>query len=318
MREPKLAVVGATGAVGNQFVELAATRAFPRGGLRLFASAERSADTVETEEGEFEVEELNDPGDLRGFDLAVLAVPETQAAEIIRARPGPVLIDLSAAMRPPSDEPLVAPGLTPRERLSALRGAAVFAVPHPAAHALATILSALGIKQAWISATLLAGASAGGRNQVAATVEQSADLLSGKLDLKPGEIQCGFNVLIGDPERRVASAIRAQVGALMEGAPEIILQVMSTPILHGSALAIAVSAPEGSSQWPARLKCAPGLLLAEEPSPLGVIDALGREAIIVRMESQAGGASLFCVFDNARVAALIAVWIAENLLLTSQ
>src|ERR1700692_1025168 len=75
-REPRVAVVGATGAVGNQLVELLETRAFPKGELRLFAVDTETASTIEIEDAEFEVEEFSDPQDLHGFDLAFLAVPE--------------------------------------------------------------------------------------------------------------------------------------------------------------------------------------------------------------------------------------------------
>jgi aspartate-semialdehyde dehydrogenase len=316
--EPKVAVVGATGAVGNQLVELLESRAFPRNGLRLFASASGAADTVETDENEFEVEEFHDPDDLRGFDLALLAIPESKAAEIIRAKPGPVLIDLSACARPPSGGPLIAPGITPREHLKALRGVTVFEIPHPAAHALAAVLEALGTKQGFVGATLLAGASVGGRDLVAATAQACADLLSGRFSPQPDAIQRGFNIITTEHERTVAEVIRAQVGALMKSPPEIMIQVMGAPILHGSVLAVQLPLCPDAEQWPERLRSAAGILLVEDRRPLGVIDSLGHEAIVVRIDRGSGGVALFCAFDNTRLAALAAVWIAESLLLTSQ
>ena len=64
-------MVGATGAVGNQLVELLETRAFPKGELRLFAKASDTSSTIEIEEAEFEVEELGDPADLHDFEFDV-------------------------------------------------------------------------------------------------------------------------------------------------------------------------------------------------------------------------------------------------------
>ena len=66
-----------------------------------------------------------------------------------------------------------------------------------------------------------------------------------------------------------------------------------------------------------RLRAAPGILFVDDSRPIGVIDALGQEAIVVKLNRQPSGTSLFAAFDNARLAALIAIWIAENLLLTS-
>ena len=316
-REPRVAVVGATGAVGNQLVELLETRAFPKGELRLFAMASDTASTIEIEDAEFEVEEFGEPDDLHDFDLAFLAVPDRAASEIILARPGPLLIDLSGAMRLPSGQPIVAPGITSRERLNELRGRMVFETPHPAAHALATILRALGISGGFAAATLLMGASAWGRDRVAQTAEESADLLSGSLDIEESDYQRAFNIVASESDRRVSEVVRAQFAALMEVAPALAMQVLTAPILHGSILSIQLPPLQEAALYAERLRGAPGILFVEDKEPMGVIDALGQEAIVVKLDRQPGGTALFAAFDNARLAALIAIWIAENLLLTS-
>lgn len=319
-REPKVAVVGATGAVGNQLVELLETRAFPKGKLTLYASAEGASRTVAVEgsEEEHEVEEFFGPQELRAFDLAFLAVPERPAAEIVQARPGPVLIDLSAALRPPRPEsPMLAPGLTPRERIREMRGRMVFALPHPAAYALATILSALGIESGFVGVAVMVGASAGGRDLISETVEQSAGLLSGSLDIEPEEVQRGFNVFVNEDDRETAEVFVAQTRFMMGHNPQITLQLMTAPILHGSIIAVQLPRSPESATWRGRLRVAPGILLVEDRKPLGVIDALGQEAIVVRMDEGEAGSALFCAIDNARLAALNALWIAENLLLTA-
>ena len=303
--------------MGNQLVELLETRAFPKGELRLFATASDTASTIEIEDAEFEVEELGDPSELRGFDVAFLAVPDNTANDIIAARSGPLLIDLSGAMRMPSGQPLVAPGITSRERINELRGKMVFETPHPAAHALATILRALGSQNGFAAATLLMGASAGGRDRIARTAEESADLLSGSLDLEEDEYQRAFNILISDAERQVSEVVRAQCAALMENPPTLSLQVLSAPILHGSVLSIQLPPSESAGSYADRLRAAPGILFVDDNRPVGVIDALGQEAILVKMNRQPSGTALFAAFDNARLAALIAIWIAESLLLTS-
>ena len=100
--EPSVAVVGATGAVGNEIVELIAARGFPHSRLTLFASQSGAAGTLETARDEYLVEALGDAEDLAAFDLVFLAVPESVAADITHAAPGPLLIDLSGAARNPS------------------------------------------------------------------------------------------------------------------------------------------------------------------------------------------------------------------------
>src|SRR5215475_10393178 len=133
--EPRVAVVGATGAVGNQIVELIAERAFPNSELRLFAAQSGAAGTVEAGDDEYLVQAFRDPEDLADFDVAFLAVPEAAALEIAGAAPGPLLIDLSAASRNPSDStPLVAPGVSGRARIAELASVKLIGIPHPAAH----------------------------------------------------------------------------------------------------------------------------------------------------------------------------------------
>ena len=83
--EPNVAVVGATGAVGNEIVELIAARGFPHSRLTLFASQSGAAGTLETAQDEYLVEALRDAEDLAAFDVAFLAVPESVAADITRA-----------------------------------------------------------------------------------------------------------------------------------------------------------------------------------------------------------------------------------------
>jgi aspartate-semialdehyde dehydrogenase len=316
-REPRVAVVGATGAVGNQLVELLETRAFPKGVLRLFATASETSSTIEIEDAEFEVEEFIGPDDLRGFDLAFLAIPERAANDIITARPGPLLIDLSGAMRMPSGQPIVAPGITSRERINELRGKMVFETPHPAAHALATILRALQVESGFATATLLLGASATGRDRITKTAEESADLLGGSLDLEEGDYQRAFNILNSDLDGHISEVVRAQCLALTGTAITLSLQVMTAPILHGSVLSIHLPPSEQAASYADRLREAPGILFVEDTKPIGVVDALGQEAIVARLDRHPSGTTLFAAFDNARLAALIAIWIAENLLLTS-
>jgi len=321
IREPRVAVVGATGAVGNQLIELIAARGFQLSDLKLFTTEAGAMQTVDAGGEERLVDALESPADLRDFDIAFLAIPGPRAVEIIAAEPGPILIDLSAANRPPSDVPMVAPGLTSRETLAQLRNAKVFAIPHPAAHVLATCLKALGGTGGFVAATAMLGASAGGMEMLTATVDQTTDLLSARLELDDDEVQRGFNAFMREHERSVATAIAAQIGKLLDKAPPLSVQVAAIPVLHGSALTVDIQQPRavkgGGQEAVELLRVAPGILIAEEGDPLGVIDAVGQEAIVVSVEMRRDSISIWCVFDNTRLAALGALWIAETLALSS-
>jgi aspartate-semialdehyde dehydrogenase len=313
-REPKVAIVGATGAVGNQLVELIGARGFPLADLKLFATESGAAETITDSSGEDRlVEVMHAPSELREFDIAFLALPAPRAAEIVEANPGPTLIDLSAASQPPGKAPIVAPGLTSREHLESLRATTVFAVPHPVAHALAACIRTVDPGSRFITATAALGASAAGRRAVAIAVEQTTDLLSARLDLEDDEIQLGFNMFVRESQRGLAAAISAQTDRLLGAHHELALQVIAVPVLHGSGLAVTLPAADEYDRMVAALHAAPGLLVQEPGEPLGVIDAVGQEAIIVSAERAGPGLALLCVFDNARLAALDALWIAETL-----
>ena len=165
------------------------------------------------------------------------------------------------------------------------------------------------------------GASSGGRDVLTATVDQTTDLLGARLELDDDEVQRGFNAFVREHERSVATAIAAQVATLLEDSPALSVQVVAIPVLHGSALTVDIPRPRdgrnNGEDAVELLRAAPGILIAEEGEPLGVIDAVGQEAIVVSVETRPGSLSLWCVFDNTRLAALGALWIAETLALSS-
>lgn len=313
-RDPKVAVVGATGAVGNQLLELIASRGLAASELRLFAGESGSSETVKVGDDEVPVESLENASALAGFDIAFLAVPEGFAAEIVSADPGPILIDLSAANRPPSEDvPILAPGLTARERIGQLAGNKVFGTPHPAAHVIATLIKALTPAPNLVAATLMLSASAGGKGVVAKVVQQTADLLSARLDLEEDETQRGFNAQMREHERAMAATIAAQTAELIGSETQLALQVITIPVLYGSGIAIDIALQRNGEPIVDAIRSAPGVLLVEADEPLGVIDAIGQEAILAQAEVRPGGLALWCVFDNTRMAALDALWIAETL-----
>ena len=317
-RELRIAVVGVTGAVGEQVVELIDARALPCAELALFASERGATQTVEAQGEALAVAELHNPNELSRFDIAFLAVTRSWAAEIVHARPGPMLVDFSAALRAPGEIPAVlfgAPGFTPAERIQEIAASErLIAIAHPAAHALASVISAAGARDRVVCATVMLGASAEGRDSVEQAAREARELLSGTHNLEEDEIQRAFNAYPADPEMGLAAALAGQCAVLLSAAPRILINVVHVPILHGSALSILIPEFTDLPNLRDRLRAAPGLLLAEgEEGAAGVIDAIGQEAILVEPAAQAAGVSVWCAFDSARLAALDAVWVAEKL-----
>ncbi|MCA3346165.1 MAG: aspartate-semialdehyde dehydrogenase, partial [Roseomonas sp.] len=69
----RVGVIGASGAVGRELVDVLGRRAFPMTSLRLFASARSAGNKLKTPLGEAEIETFSDAA-MRDLDLALLAV----------------------------------------------------------------------------------------------------------------------------------------------------------------------------------------------------------------------------------------------------
>jgi aspartate-semialdehyde dehydrogenase len=104
-----VAIVGATGAVGQEFLSVLAERSFPVDELRLLATKRSAGQTVSWQGREIEVRETGSDS-FRGADIALFAGGSDSAAFAdAAARAGAVVIDNSSAFRLRPDVPLVVP-----------------------------------------------------------------------------------------------------------------------------------------------------------------------------------------------------------------
>jgi aspartate-semialdehyde dehydrogenase len=106
----RVGIVGATGAVGRELVDVLGRRAFPVTSLRLFASARSAGTKTKTPFGDVTIEEFSDAA-VRDLDLALLAVSgdfaKAHAPAMVAA--GVTVVDNSSAFRLQDDVPLVVP-----------------------------------------------------------------------------------------------------------------------------------------------------------------------------------------------------------------
>ena len=120
----KVAIVGASGAVGQEFLRILAERDFPIDDLLLFGS-QRSAGRKYMFKGkEYEVKLLQHNDDFRGVDVAFVSAgggTSKEYAETI-TKYGAVMIDNSSAFRMCDDVPLVVPECNPEDALDRPRG----------------------------------------------------------------------------------------------------------------------------------------------------------------------------------------------------
>lgn len=138
MRKPNVAILGATGAVGQEFITLIEERNFPFESLKLLASA-RSAGTELTVCGKTYVVEEATPESFEGIDIALFAggsISKTLAPEAVKR--GAIVIDNSSTFRMDPNVPLVVPEVNP-EDIDKHKG--IIANPN-----CSTIIMALGLK----------------------------------------------------------------------------------------------------------------------------------------------------------------------------
>ena len=110
----RVAVVGATGAVGQTTLKLLEERKFPVRDLRAFAS-ERSVGKTVTFAGESIAVEVVGPGSFAGIDLALFSAGSAQSREYAprAVQAGALVVDKSSAFRMDPAVPLVVPEINP-------------------------------------------------------------------------------------------------------------------------------------------------------------------------------------------------------------
>jgi aspartate-semialdehyde dehydrogenase len=178
---PRVAVVGATGAVGQEIVRCLERRRFPLQELRLLASP-RSAGTHITFNGDAKSVEVLTEDNLAGLDLVLFSASSAVAAAFapVAVRHGAVVIDNSSAFRMQADVPLVVPEINAAE---ARRHRGIIANPNCSAIIAITPLWPLhrryGIRRLVLST--YQAASGGG----AAAMRELIDSTRAWLDAKP-------------------------------------------------------------------------------------------------------------------------------------
>ncbi|MEE9198728.1 MAG: aspartate-semialdehyde dehydrogenase, partial [Dehalococcoidia bacterium] len=116
MKEPNVAIVGATGLVGREFINILEQRNFPMASVRLLASERSAGKKVPVNHHDVEVEELSE-GSFKGVDVALFSAGSGVSRRFspIAADSGAVAIDNSKAFRMEPTVPLVVPEVNPED-----------------------------------------------------------------------------------------------------------------------------------------------------------------------------------------------------------
>ncbi|HVS29169.1 MAG TPA: aspartate-semialdehyde dehydrogenase [Solirubrobacteraceae bacterium] len=327
---PRVAVVGATGAVGTAMLEILAQRRFPAAEIVAFAS-ERS---VGRRLGELAVRSLEDDA-IQGFDLALFSAGSTISREwaprFVAA--GATVVDNSSTWRMEADVPLVVAEVNP-EALESHRG--IVANPNCSVMqlvvALKPIADAVGLERVIVS-TYQSTSGTGARAMDELRDQTHALLHESEPDApRVYPHQIAFNVLPqveifgeGDDytteERKVMGEARK---ILADPGLRITATCARVPVLNCHAESVNVQTRDDLSPEECRslLAAAPSVIVLDDPSrgiyPLPR-EAAGRDEVFVGRVRRDASAErtlhLWVVSDNLRKgAALNAVQLAELLL----
>lgn len=107
----KIAIVGTSGAVGQEFLRVLDERNFPIGELVLFGSARSAGQTYTFRNKQYTVKELKHNDDFKGIDIAFVSAGGSVSIEFASTitKHGTIMIDNSSAFRMDKDVPLVVP-----------------------------------------------------------------------------------------------------------------------------------------------------------------------------------------------------------------
>ncbi len=114
-----VAIVGASGAVGQEFLRVLEERKFPIDKLSLFGSERSAGKKIVFDGKEYEIKKLQHNDDFKNVDIAFVSAGGSVSKEFAEdiTRFGAIMIDNSSAFRMDKDVPLVVPEVNPRDAL---------------------------------------------------------------------------------------------------------------------------------------------------------------------------------------------------------
>jgi aspartate-semialdehyde dehydrogenase len=339
MRQVNVAVVGATGAVGEAMIEILAERNFPVAELHLLASERSEGKAIRFGGRSIRVKRL-DQFDFAGVDIGLFSAGAAISADFApkAAAAGCIVIDNTSQFRYQDDIPLVVPEVNPHA-IAQRHARGIIANPNCSTIqmvvALKPIFDAVGIER--INVATYQSVSGAGTKGIRELAGQTADLLNAKpIEPKAFSRQIAFNVIPHIDVFQDNGYTKEEMKMVWETrkileAPGLLVNptCVRVPVFYGHSEAVHIETREKLSAADARalLAKAPGVQVLDERKnggyPTAVVDAAGKDAVWVgRIRediSHPRGLDLWIVSDNVRKgAALNSVQIAELLLKEQQ
>jgi aspartate-semialdehyde dehydrogenase len=337
MKAVNVAVVGATGAVGEAMIEILESRDFPVDQLFPLASSRSAGKSLRFKGKRYTVQDLSN-FDFSQTPIALFSAGGDVSAEYapIAAQQGCVVIDNTSHFRRDDDIPLVIPEVNP-EAIGQFRQRNIIANPNCSTigmlMALKPIYDVAGIER--INVATYQAVSGTGKDAIEELAGQTARLLNGKeAEPKVYPRQIAFNViphidtfLENGYTREEMKMVWETQKILADESIRVNPTCVRVPVFYGHAEAVHIETREPVSVTEARalLQAADGVAVLDSPEPGGyptpVSEAAGADSVFVgriRADiSHPRGLNLWVVADNVRKgAALNSVQIAEVLLST--
>ena len=327
-----VAVVGATGAVGEEMIVTLEQREFPVEKLRLFAT-ERSAGKTLSYDGRNIPVEMLRKDSFTGTDIALFSAGGERSAQwaSLAVKSGCVVIDNSSHWRMDPEVPLVVPEVNAQD-LERHKG--IVANPNCSTIQMVVVLKPIHdvARIRRIVVTTFQAVSGTGKKAMEELGQQTADLLSFRQVQKSAyPHQIAFNCVphidafldngYTKEEMKMANETRKIMG---DDAIRVTATAVRVPVFrcHAESLNIETEKKMTANEVRAVLAAAPGVIVYDAPEkniyPLAIDLADKDETYVGRIredETIANGINLWVVSDNLRKgAALNAVQIAERLI----
>ena len=329
----RVAVVGATGNVGREMLNILAERRFPADEVVALASRRSLGTEVSFGDKTLKTKDL-DAFDFKGWDIALFAIGSdaTRTYAPRAAKAGCVVIDNSSLYRYDADVPLVVPEVNP-QAVEGYGKKNIIANPNCSTAQMVVALKPLHdratIKRVVVST--YQSVSGAGKEGIDELWDQTKSIYNPTDDKPPQKFtkQIAFNVIphidvfMEDGATKEEWKMVAETKKIIDPAIKVTATCVRVPVFVGHAEAINIEFEEFLDEEEARdiLREAPGVLVVDKREPGGYItpvECVGDYATYISRIRQDGtienGLNLWCVSDNLRKgAALNAVQIAETL-----
>ena len=332
--EYHVAVAGATGAVGNEMIQILEEQEFPVASLKLLASSRSVGKTLDFRGESLHVKELREDS-FEGVDIALFSAGAAASRQFApaAAESGCVVIDNSSSWRMDPEVPLVVPEVNPHA-IADYRNKGIIANPNCSTIQMVVVLKpiydAAGIERVVVST--YQAVSGTGKNAIEELTEQTKNLLTFQAvtaEVYPHRIAFNCFPHIGsflengytEEEMKMVH----ETHKIME-APNIRLSATTVriPVFYGHSEAVNIQTERKLSAKEARVLLfqAPGIRVMDNPDeriyPMPSEAAGINETLVGRIRediSIENGLDLWIVADNIRKgAALNTVQIAELLI----